>query len=164
MSLCRRSIGTFALAKFWKLRFVDRAFPLSVMTRRINFSCGSFTSPRVIRVIMSIPDSPVPQQSGHQSAQDSQTSCPANPTRAANPQCTKWLLRSRQHITQKTRCQSRRIYNGMRNDSRCHVHQCTLSHNRKRVSRQDSLGPVRSKVLQQQSAILTSGNGLPVHA
>ena len=79
-----------------------------------------------------------------------QTSCHANPTCEATPRCTKPLLRSRQHISQTTRCQSRRIYKGMRNDSRCQVHQCFLSHNRKRVSgrvNQDmiySLGPLRS--------------------
>ena len=38
MSLCRRSIGTFALATSWRLRFEDRAFPFSVLT------CGSISA------------------------------------------------------------------------------------------------------------------------
>ena len=48
--------------------------------------------------------------------------------------CTKLLLHSRQHIRQTCRCHSRRIYNGIRNCSRCQVHQCTPSHSRNRVS------------------------------
>ena len=65
----------------------------------------------------------------------------------------------------KTRCQSRRIYNSMRNNSRYQVRQRTLSHNRKRLSSRVNQGKIVSrpygrKVLQQQSAILTSGNGI----
>ena len=51
MSFCRQSIGTFALAKSRRLRFEDRAYPVSVLTCRINVSGGSYF-PCVIRVIM----------------------------------------------------------------------------------------------------------------
>ena len=65
---------------------------------------------RVIRITMSILSCPVPQ-SAHQSAEDSQTSCHASLERTANPQDTKLLFRTRQHIGQTACCQSRRIYN-----------------------------------------------------
>ena len=102
-----------------------------------QFQPGLIHFPHVIRVtscnhVNSV--CPVPQQSGHQSAEDGQPSCHANPTRTANPRCTKLLLRFRQLASQTTRCQSRRIYNRMRNNSRYQVHQCTLSQNRKSQS------------------------------
>ena len=100
MSLFRQSMG--CIGKYWRLRFEDRAFPFPVLTCRI------IDFPLAPHVTMS-KLCPVPQQSRHQIAEDSRTSCHANPTRAASPKCTKLVLRPQ-------------------------VHQCTLSHNRMRVS------------------------------
>ena len=103
MSFFRQSIGTFALANSRRLRFENRALPCSVLTCRINFSCGSFNSfPTRHACNPEKSLCPMPQQSDHQSVENSQTNCHANPTHAANFQCTKLLLRCRQHISQTT--------------------------------------------------------------
>ena len=126
-NLCWQSRGGFdsRIERFLFLSGRDRAGSISAGTHSLptRHTCNHVNSV-----------CPVPQQSGHQSAEDGQPSCHANPTRTANPRCTKLLLRFRQLASQTTRCQSRCIYNRMRNNSRYQVHQCTLSQNRKSQS------------------------------
>ena len=167
MSLFRQSTGKLVLAKFGRRRFGDRAFPCSVWTtgRAGSISAGTHTLPTRHTCNHKHSSCPVRHQSEHQSAEDSQLSCHANPTCAANSQCSNLLLRSRQHISQNLAASLAASTTACGITVGIRYANVPCRTNWKRLSSRVNQGKIVSrpygrKVLQQQSAMLTSGNGI----